>query len=118
MTAYTLALVELAERASYYGVGGVFTNFIQRPMPEGSTTGAPVDGNGTPGALGMGLRVATALSTLFTLMAFTTPLAGGALADMRWGKLPTIAFGTVLAGVAHILSVYGELYHWARQKLT
>jgi dipeptide/tripeptide permease len=75
--AYALALVELAERASYYGVGGVFTNFVQRPLPRGSTTGAPVPGAGgqrVPGALGMGIRVATGMSTLFTLLAFTSPL--------------------------------------------
>lgn len=73
VSAYALALVELAERASYYGVGGVFANFVQRPLPPGSTTGAPL-GEGNPGALGMGIRVATGLSTLFTLMAYTTPL--------------------------------------------
>jgi dipeptide/tripeptide permease len=79
VSSYALALVELAERASYYGVGGVFANFVQRPLPPGSTSGAPVPGgkeNQNPGALGMGIRVATGLSTLFTLMAYTTPLVG------------------------------------------
>lgn len=33
---------------------------------------------------------------------------GGVLADLRWGKFKTIAVGTVLAGIAHILSVLGE----------
>lgn len=33
--------------------------------------------------------------------------AGGVLADLRWGKFRTIAIGTGVAGIAHILSVYG-----------
>ncbi|WVF68718.1 hypothetical protein IAT40_003490 [Kwoniella sp. CBS 6097] len=110
-TAYTIAIVELAERASYYGVGGLFPNFVQRPLPAGgSGTGAPPAGSQlTPGALGMGLQVSTALSVIFSLLAFATPLIGGLLADLRWGKFKTIAVGTGIAGVAHILSVYAAL---------
>lgn len=36
-------------------------NYIQQPLPEGSTTGA--DGSGQPGALGMGQQAATGLTT-------------------------------------------------------
>lgn len=62
-TAYFLAVVEMAERASYYGVSGVFTNFVQRPLPPGSTTGAPASGSEVaPGALGMGLRASAAVT--------------------------------------------------------
>lgn len=32
---YMLCFIEAANNASYYGVTGVFTNFIQRPLPEG-----------------------------------------------------------------------------------
>lgn len=75
ITAYFLALVEFAERASYYGVSGVFTNFVQRPLPPGSTTGAPAPGSEVaPGALGMGLRASATVSALFTVMAFASPL--------------------------------------------
>lgn len=51
-------------------------NFIQRPLPPGgSGTGAPPLGSeATPGALGMGLQVTTTLTTLFTLLGYTTPL--------------------------------------------
>ncbi|WVQ96248.1 hypothetical protein IAU59_003352 [Kwoniella sp. CBS 9459] len=110
-TAYTIAIVELAERASYYGVGGLFPNFVQRPLPAGGPgTGAPPPGSQlTPGALGMGLQVSTALSVVFSLLAYTTPLLGGLLADLRWGKFKTIAVGTGIAGVAHVLSVYAAL---------
>ncbi|WOO83358.1 Peptide transporter PTR2 [Vanrija pseudolonga] len=108
---YAIALVEFAERASYYGVGGVFTNFIQRPLPPGGNgAGAPAEGSeATPGALGRGLQVSTALTGLFTLLAFTTPLLGGALADMRWGKFKTIVIGTAIAGIAHVVLVYAAL---------
>ncbi|KAK6907836.1 hypothetical protein I203_101837 [Kwoniella mangroviensis CBS 8507] len=110
-TAYAIALVELAERASYYGVGGLFPNFVQRPLPAGGPgTGAPPPNSQlTPGALGMGLQVSTALSVIFSLLAYTTPLLGGILADLRWGKFKTIAVGTGIAGVAHGLSVYAAL---------
>ncbi|WVR06638.1 hypothetical protein IAU60_003670 [Kwoniella sp. DSM 27419] len=110
-TAYAIAVVELAERASYYGVGGLFPNFIQRPLPAGGPgTGAPPPGSElTPGALGMGLQVSTALSVVFSMLAFATPLLGGLLADLRWGKFRTIVVGTILAGLAHVLSVYAAL---------
>lgn len=39
-TAYTVAFVELCEHFSYYGTTAVFVNFIQQPLPEGSSTGA------------------------------------------------------------------------------
>ena len=39
--AYLLCIVELSERASYYGVKGVFNNYLQFPLPEGGDgTGA------------------------------------------------------------------------------
>lgn len=82
--AYTIAFVELCERFSYYGTTAVckfisptlcfrieltsaVVNFIQRPLPHGSTTGALVAGtsdfsNGTPGALGMGQQASTGLT--------------------------------------------------------
>lgn len=34
-TGYVLCFVDGANNASYYGVTGVFTNFIQRPLPAG-----------------------------------------------------------------------------------
>ncbi|BEJ02988.1 hypothetical protein CcaverHIS641_0101630 [Cutaneotrichosporon cavernicola] len=96
LIAHLLALVEFAERASYYGVSGVFANFVQRPLPPGSTTGAPAKGSDTPpGALGMGLRASATV--------------GGALADVRWGKFRTIAVGTAVSGVAHVLCVWAAI---------
>ncbi|EKD01659.1 oligopeptide transporter [Trichosporon asahii var. asahii CBS 8904] len=104
-----LSLVEFAERASYYGAGGVFANFVQRPLPPGSTTGAPMKEGDTPGAMGLGLRVSAALTTTFTMLAFSSPLLGGYLADTRWGRFRSIAFGALLAGLAHAASIWAAL---------
>lgn len=35
--AYTLCLVEFAERASYYGASQIFNNFLEFPLPEGKS---------------------------------------------------------------------------------
>lgn len=82
-TTFTVAFVELCERFSYYGTTAVckfqragsieltradiqisVVNFIQRPLPDGSTTGALLTdfSNGVPGALGMGQRASTGLT--------------------------------------------------------
>lgn len=59
-----IAVIEAAERFSYYGSQVVFTNFIQRSLPSGSTTGA--GGNDTQsGALGLGQRASTGIGTFF-----------------------------------------------------
>lgn len=66
--AFTIAFVELCERFSYYGTTIVFTNFIQQPLPVGSTTGAGHDGQS--GALNQGQRAATGLTTFNQVYAF------------------------------------------------
>ncbi|KAK3613691.1 hypothetical protein LTR56_027730 [Elasticomyces elasticus] len=71
---YTIAFVELAERFSYYGTTAVFVNFLQKPRPYDSQTGAIVqtqaryDAIGTeacvqPGGLGQGQQASTGLTT-------------------------------------------------------
>lgn len=91
-TALALSLVEFAERASYYGAGGVFANFVQRPLPPGSTTGAPVREGDTPGAMGLGLRVSAALTTTFTMLAFSSPMVSPGAAE-RSRRLLQVAAG-------------------------
>lgn len=79
--------------------------------------------------------MATALTTLFSFLAYTIPseslerfhkslpifistlsldgthsVLGGALADTRWGRFRTIAYGTVIAFVAHIISENKNYY--------
>jgi proton-dependent oligopeptide transporter, POT family len=41
--AWTLCVVELAERASYYGATTVFNNFIEYPLPEGGPGTGAID---------------------------------------------------------------------------
>jgi proton-dependent oligopeptide transporter, POT family len=63
--AYTIALIELTERLSYYGAVQVFVNFIQQPNP-GTSTGRALDphaANAKPGALGLGQQASTGLTT-------------------------------------------------------
>ena len=54
-------------RLRYHANHSAVVNFIQRPLPKHSTTGALPPGtdrsNGVPGALGMGQRASTALTT-------------------------------------------------------
>lgn len=55
-----------------------FTNFIQQPLPEGSTTGSSKAGQ-TSGALGMGQRASTGLTTFNQFWSYTMPLFGTSL---------------------------------------
>lgn len=75
---YTIAFAELCERFSYYGSAVLYTNFVQRPMPDGSTTGAPQDPEGEvpPGALGMGQRAAQGITLFNMFWAYFMPLIG------------------------------------------
>ncbi|CAH6719718.1 peptide transporter Ptr2p [[Candida] jaroonii] len=106
---YLICLVELAERASYYSVTGLLSNFIQRPLPEGSTTGAPLRGkeheNESAGALDYGLQTATALTLLLTFLAYVVPLYGGYIADTKLGKLKAIWVGVIAGFVSHVLFI-------------
>ncbi len=69
---WTIAFVELCERFSYYGSSVLYTNFINRPLPPGSTTGAGAH----PGALGMGPKAAQGLSLFNMFFAYLMPLVG------------------------------------------
>jgi proton-dependent oligopeptide transporter, POT family len=79
-TAWTVAAVEFAERFSYYGTTAVckseipyyyrentklisVVNFIQKDLPKGSKTGAGFLIKPGSGALGMGQRASTGLTT-------------------------------------------------------
>ncbi|TPR02094.1 hypothetical protein CAN33_0042585 [Aspergillus niger] len=83
-TAYTVAFVELCERFSYYGTTAVYVNFIQQPLPAGSTTGAGYSGQS--GALGQGERTSTALTTFNTFWCYVMPILGAWIADEYWGQ--------------------------------
>ncbi|KAJ9096229.1 hypothetical protein QFC20_006473 [Naganishia adeliensis] len=104
LASYLVAVVELGERFSYYGTTVVFTNFIQRPLPPGSTTGS-AGTNGQPGALGLGQKTAFGLTTFNTFWIYLTPLLGAYLADTYFGRYKTIQLANIIVLIGHILLV-------------
>ncbi|KAK7533945.1 putative MFS peptide transporter Ptr2 [Phyllosticta citribraziliensis] len=80
VSAFLIAFVELCERFTYYGMGGLFQNYIQRPF----------DGSQGRGALGMGHQGATGLNLFFQLWAYVSPIIGAIIADQYLGKYVTI----------------------------
>lgn len=108
---YLVCVVELAERGSYYSVTGVINNFIQRPLPEGSVTGAPVSNslNESAGALDKGLQVATALHLLLNFLVYVVPLYGGYIGDAKLGRFKAIWIGIGAGLISHILFVIAAI---------
>ncbi|ODH37336.1 hypothetical protein ACO22_02611 [Paracoccidioides brasiliensis] len=76
LSAWLVAAVELSERFTYYGMTGVFQNYIQRPL----------DGSLGRGALGLGRQGATGLVTFFQFWCYVTPIFGAIVADQYLGK--------------------------------
>ncbi|WWD15622.1 hypothetical protein CI109_100044 [Kwoniella shandongensis] len=108
--AVAMCLIEFAERASYYGSYYIFNNFINNPLPKGgSGTGAVAKGpdgyQQHAGALGLGSRDASALTNMFTFLAYVIPIFGGIIADTKWGRFKTIAVGTAIGAFSHVLLV-------------
>jgi len=104
----TVAFIEFAERFSYYGATVVFTNFIQQPLPEGSTTGSIKGLPGTelvPGALGKGQRAAFGITTFNSFWIYVTPIMGAILAETYWGRYKTICIAIAIAIVGHIMLI-------------
>lgn len=109
--AYLLCVAELAERGSYYGISGILANFILRPLPPGSTTGAPVSSTSSEnaGALGLDFAVSSAFTLLLAFLVYVVPLYGGYLADTRLGKFKAIYFGSIAGFFAHIFFVIAAI---------
>ena len=80
LSAWLVAVVEFCERFTFYGISGLFQNYIQRPH----------DGSLGRGALGMGQRAATGLNTFFQFWAYVTPILGAIIADQYLGRYNTI----------------------------
>lgn len=113
IVAYYICAVEFAERASYYGVSGLFGNFVNRKLPaNGNGYGAPPRGTQTSaGALGMGSVISTAVSQSFSMLAYSLPVLFGWLADARTGRFKLICWGVAVCGVAHVIMVSSGAKH-------
>ncbi|KAF9031365.1 PTR2-domain-containing protein [Hymenopellis radicata] len=107
-SAYLIAVVELAERFSFYGCQVVFTNFIQQPLPEGSHTGAG-GADGQSGALGLGQQASTGLTTFYQFWCYVTPLLGAYIADVYLGRYNTVCVAVFVALIGHILIIVSAL---------
>uniref|UniRef100_A0A8H7N574 Uncharacterized protein n=1 Tax=Bionectria ochroleuca TaxID=29856 RepID=A0A8H7N574_BIOOC len=105
--AYLLCLAEFCERASYFGCQGLYSNFVNRPMPDGGNGyGAPPIGTQqTPGALGMGQAKANAVNQSVNFLAYALPLITGYLSDTRTGRFSMVMAGIAVMGVGHIILV-------------
>lgn len=88
--AWSVAGVELCERFTYYGVSGIFQNYMQNPR-----------GGLRPGAIGLGQQRASALSYFFQFWCYVTPIIGAVIADQYLGKYKTICLfaGVYVVGV-------------------
>ncbi|KAJ6548507.1 MFS peptide transporter [Mycena capillaripes] len=107
-TLQLIAIVELAERFSYYGTVVVFTNFIQYPLPLGSHTGAGLL-NGQSGALGKGQHTSTGITTAYKIWYHITPFAGAYLADVHLGRFKTICLAVFIALAGHITLIFAAV---------
>lgn len=107
--AWTVAAVEFVERFSYYGTSAVFVNFIQKPLPPGSNTGAGFLKNPGSGALDMGQRASTGLTMFNQFWSYITPLGGAWLADEYWGRYKTIQYSNVLAVIGHVILIMSAI---------
>ncbi|KAL2816285.1 POT family-domain-containing protein [Aspergillus granulosus] len=107
LSAWLVAVVELCERFTYYGMSGLFQNYVQRPL----------DGSQGRGALGMGHQGATGLTTFFQFWCYVTPIIGAIVADQYLGKYKTIVIfcGIYLVGLLILVctSIPGALENGA-----
>ncbi|RYO73748.1 hypothetical protein DL766_000576 [Monosporascus sp. MC13-8B] len=106
--AFTIAFCELCERFSYYGSAVLYTNFVQRPLPEGSTTGAG-GLHGQAGALGKGLQASVAIGLFNQFFAYLMPLVGGYLADAHLGRYKVIHMAIGISTLAHVILVVASI---------
>ncbi|KAF4119705.1 proton-dependent oligopeptide transporter, POT family, partial [Geosmithia morbida] len=102
----TIGFIELCERFSFYGSTVVFTNFIQQPLPAGSTTGAS---STQPGALGMGQRASTAITVFNQFWQYLMPLFGAYVADQYLGRYKTIGYALIVDVLGHIVLIMSAI---------
>jgi hypothetical protein len=105
ITAYLICAVEFAERASFYGIKQLISNYVNRPMPKGGNGyGAPPRGTQlTGGALGLGTVKANAIGQSFSMLVYMLPIFFGWMADTKTGRFKQICWGVGVFGVAHVI---------------
>lgn len=85
-SAFIVALVELCERFTYYGLSGPFQNYIQYHPHD-----TPVSGG-----IGLGQSGATALTNFFSFWCYGTPVLGAIISDQYLGKYRTILYSALI----------------------
>ncbi|KAJ6537822.1 peptide/h+ symporter protein [Mycena capillaripes] len=106
--AFTVAVVEFAERWTYYGTTNLYNNYIRAPLPPGSVDGSVARADraiGVAGALGMGQEKSFAIRTFNTFFVYVTPFLGAIIADTKWGRYKTICVFTAVIFLGHIILV-------------
>jgi proton-dependent oligopeptide transporter, POT family len=91
--AWLVAVVELCERFTYYGISGPFQNYMQ--IPRNSTV--------QTGGLGLGQQTATALSYFFQFWCYLTPILGATISDQYLGKYKTIFWFSIIYVVGNLI---------------
>lgn len=84
----TLFLIEIWERASFYGMRAILTLYMVAAV--------------TAGGLGFSGEAATSLYGTYTALVYVTPLFGGLIADRWFGARPTLLIGGVIIAFGHL----------------
>ncbi|KAJ1737740.1 peptide transporter ptr2 [Coemansia sp. Benny D160-2] len=92
--AFLIIVTEFCERFTYYGVSGIFQNYIQNKY---KTSGS------NPGAIGGGKHMATGLGNFFQFWCYITPILAAVIADQWWGKYKTILVFAVVYLVGDLI---------------
>ncbi|KAJ2008530.1 peptide transporter ptr2 [Coemansia thaxteri] len=104
--AYFVVVTEFCERFTYYGISGVFQNYIQN--------GYKVP-NSRPGAIDGGQQMATGLGNFFQFWCYVTPILGAIVADQWLGKFKTILLFSLIYMVGDLVltltSLPGSIRH-------
>src|ERR1700722_8945782 len=84
----TLFMIEVWERASFYGMRAILTLYMVAAI--------------TSGGLGFSAADATALYGTYTGAVYLTPLLGGWIADKLLGPRRTLLIGGVIIALGHL----------------
>ncbi|MBY0359961.1 MAG: peptide MFS transporter [Candidatus Obscuribacterales bacterium] len=88
----TLFLIEIWERASYYGMRAILTLYMVAAI--------------SAGGLGFSEATATSLYGFYTGSVYLTPLLGGFIADRFLGTRRTLLLGGVIIALGHLCMVF------------